>query len=301
MNLDRLRLFVRIAQTGSFTSAARELGLSQPAASQSVKTLEQELGVRLFERDVEGVTPTSPGRLLQEYAQRILSQWDEAVRAVRTQAGTACGPLAVAASTVASEHILPTLVRQFLAVHPKVEVGLVVKPSAQVMDEVAGGRADVGVAGCAPTQGLQGFQVAEDELVLIAPADHRWAGRTEPVRCVEFAREPFVVRELESGTRQAMEHSFREWGIDPAQIRITAAFGSTEAVVSAVEAGMGISFVSRLSAERAVRSGRVAMIPDECPHRRRRFYCVYRETHAHELPVQAFLSFLREYAGNMGA
>lgn len=288
MHLNRLRALVAVIELGGFSQAARHLGVSQPAVSQQIRALETALSTTLIRRQGEPVQATAAGRAVYSRAKQILALWEEAEQAVRDLAQQPSGRLILGASTVPATYLLPPLISRFRKAHPQVDLAVEVADSRRVREGILSGRIHLGVVGShEPDPRLVYQPFAEDELVLIGPCSHPWS-RREEVCPEELASEPFVLREEGSGTRCAMEEGLSEWGIDPGHLKVAAEVGSTEAVVAAVEAGLGISFVSRWAVTPALTLGRVRAIRVQAPPIRRRFYLVARPSLMDDPLVRAF-------------
>jgi DNA-binding transcriptional LysR family regulator len=260
VNVSQLRTFVTVVEHRSFSEAARLLGVSQPAVTMQVQALEADVGATLLDRGYRKVELTEAGRTLLPYAQRVLAELEEARDSIDSLSGTVTGRLSVAASTTPGQYILPRLLGGFLAEHPEVGVTLRVFDTADVVAHVESGQADLGMTG-AEVHGARVLyeRLGSDSLVLICPPDHPLATKPK-VLLADLTDEPFIVREAGSGTRMVAEDILRRGGVDPAEIRVVLELGTNEAVVSAVEGGMGLGIVSALVAGKALELGTVAAV-----------------------------------------
>lgn len=288
MHLNRLRALIAVIEHGGFSQGARALGVSQPAISQQIKALETDLGATLIERHTDPVRPTEAGAIVYRQAKKMLQLWDEAVRDIRRLQDRSLGRLSFGASTIPATYLLPPLISRFREQHPRIDVSMEVADSAVVTAWVLEGRVDIGAVGAPPDDSrLVHTVLGEDELLPLAPVGHPWAdGREVEPRLL--TTQPLVQRERGSGTRRAMEEALEGWGIDPDAFAVAAELGSTEAVVAAVEAGLGISFVSKWAARPALTLGRVAAFRVKAPPVRRRFYLITRKSRRHDPLVAAF-------------
>jgi DNA-binding transcriptional LysR family regulator len=240
----RLRIFVAVAERLSFSAAARALHLSQPAVSQQVAALERDLGTALFERTTRRVRLTAAGAALLARASTLLREHAEARRAVAAAEGRIAGELAVAASLTIGAYVLPASLAQLAASYPELRVRVTIENTEQVAESLLGGRADVGlVEGELDAPELLLHPLRDDELVVIAPAGHRFAGYDE-IPLDDLLREPFVLREEGSGTRQIAEAHLLEAGVDPAALRVVAVLSGIDAIKATVAAGLGVSIIS---------------------------------------------------------
>jgi LysR family transcriptional regulator, low CO2-responsive transcriptional regulator len=256
MPLAHLETFAEAAERGSFTAAARHLGVSQAAVSQRVQQLEAELRTPLFRRHAGGITLTDAGRRLHEYARRILDLTAEARAAVTGRRGGVTGDLHLAASSVPGEHVLPGILAAFRRRHPGVRVRVSVSDTGAVLQDVEQGRAHLGfVGGSGGSAHLEFRRFADDELAVVVPRGHPWWGRRQ-VSAGALSGQPLVQREPASATRRCLEQALERAGVTVAP-NVVLELGSTEAIKEAVLAGMGIAVVSRRSVEAEVRAGRL--------------------------------------------
>lgn len=292
MDLRRLNVFVTVADLGSFSRAAQALDLSQPTVSEHVRTLEQELGVVLLDRGGRATEPTPVGRLLLGHARRILELAREARQAVEGFQGHIAGLLVVGGSTIPGEYVLPGALARFAALHPEVRARLMIAPSRQVCAWVEAGTVEAGVVGAPPDgRPLEARRLMDDELVLVVPADHPWASR-ERVSLEDLAREPLVVREDGSGSRQALERGLREAGTALGRLRVAGEFGSTQALKQAVRAGLGVAFVSRRAVADECGAALLRCVGLEGPRLVRAFHLVTRPGRTPSPAAQAFVGLL---------
>jgi len=260
MNLSQLRTFVSVVDHGSFSEAARILGLSQPSVTMQIQALEADSGTVLLDRQHRRITLTEAGAALLPHARAILAEIDDARQSIEALSGTIAGSLALAASTTPGQYVLPRLLGGFLAENPGVAITLRIYDSADVVSRVESGDADLGMTGVEVAGARVSFErLGTDELVLICPPGHPVSG----MRVATFADllgEPFVVREAGSGTRTVAEDAIRRAGVDPGALRIAMELGTNEAVVAAVEGGMGLAIVSAHVAGRALQVGAVGTV-----------------------------------------
>ena len=257
MDLRQLEIFVKVAALKSFSKAAEALFLTQPTVSEHIRTLEQELGVRLLDRLGRGAEATAAGRLLLSHATRMLQLQREALQAMDSFQGRLAGDLLVAASTIPGEDVLPPLIGRFQEKFPDIAITLLIGDSRAVVDWVAEGRAEVAVVGARlPHRGIDYRELMPYELVLVVPVGHPWHGKKE-VGLEDLRAEPLLLRERGSGTRAALESALAQAGLDLSAFRIVGEMGSTQAIKQAVKAGVGVSVVSRRAVEEECRSGLV--------------------------------------------
>jgi len=232
----RLRVFRVVARTLNFRKASEELLISQPAVTQQIKALETELGISLFERSKGKVTLTASGTVLADYAGRLKALVDEAVQAIAEVSGTRTDELRVGASQTIGQYLLPNLLAGFRRDFPQVSLSGMSGNTDEVLTALAEHRIDLAlVEGPSPRSDVKSEPFMEDHMVLVVPPDHEWAGQEVPSE--DLKSEEFVTRELGSGSRRVVE--------DPKDLHTILTLDTTEGILSAVEAGLGVAFVSR--------------------------------------------------------
>lgn len=244
--LPHLETFARAAEAGSFTAAARALGLTQAAVSQRIGALERELGVALFARQAGRVQLTAHGHRLHELTREILALHERARAEITGRPAPLHGELAIATSSIPGEHLLPALLPRFQSRHPHVQIRVAVTDSKQVFRQVEQGAAHLGLAGDRPeSPHLHHEPFARDRLVLAVPAGHPWAGR-ESVPLDELHGLHLIVREPGSGSRHCLEQALSRAGRALSDLGTVLELGSNEAIREAVRQGAGVAFLSEL-------------------------------------------------------
>jgi DNA-binding transcriptional LysR family regulator len=260
MNINQMRAFVAVVDHGSFSEAARATGLSQPAVTMQIQGLESDLGATLLERRYRKVELTEAGRALLPFARRVMTEIDDARAEIERLSDTVGGHLELAVSTTPGQYILPRLLGSFLRAYPDVSVSLRVYDSADVVARVEAGEAHLGMTGARiPGSKVEYEEMGTDQLLMICPPGDALAGRRD-VPLAEVAEHPFIVRESGSGTRMVFEQALRDGGIDPSELNVVMELGTSEAIVNAVEGGMGIGVVSHWMADKALALGTVAWV-----------------------------------------
>jgi len=226
VNVSQLRAFVTVVDRGSFSAAARDMGISQPAVTMQVQGLESDLGATLLDRRYRRVDLTEAGRALLPHARRVLDQLEQAREDIQSLSGTITGRLTVAASTTPGVYVVPFLLGSFLSANPEVGVSIVVHDTAAVVEAVEMGTAQIGVTGASVRGARVRFEeLGHDELILIATPRHPLAGRSKLVLS-ELCDEAWVLRESGSGTRQMAERLLAEHGLEPSELRVVVELGT---------------------------------------------------------------------------
>ena len=240
----RLRVFRTVARHLNFSRAAEELLLTQPAVTQQIKALEDELGVALFDRGGGHIGLTPGGEALVPFAERMKVLSDEAVRAVAAAYGEQSGELAVGASQTIAHYLLPALVAAFRTSHPRVRVTALSGNSDAMLEALVAGRIEVAlIEGPERRKDVHVEPFMEDHMVLVVPPGHEWAG--QEITAAMIGGEPLLMREFGSGSRRVVEAALAAGGLRAKDLRISMEIDSTEGLLSAVEAGLGVTFVSR--------------------------------------------------------
>jgi DNA-binding transcriptional LysR family regulator len=291
--LPHLQTFAEAAERGSFTAAARHLGITQAAVSQRIHQLETSLRTSLFRREGGRATLTDAGRRLHGYARRILDLVAEARAEVTGTPGGLTGELRLAASSVPGQHVLPPTLAAFRTRHPGVQVKVSVSDTDAVLQEVGQGSAHLGlVGGTGGGRHLEFRRFDSDELVLIVPKGHAW-GRRKQVSPADLFAQPLIQRERGSGSRRCLERSLERVGMSPTALNVVLELGSSEAITEAVVAGMGVAVLSRRAVQKEVRAGRLRALRVEGLTLSRDLYVVRDRRRALPAPAQAFLTLLR--------
>jgi DNA-binding transcriptional LysR family regulator len=268
MTLEQLRIFVAVAEREHVTQAARDINLTQSATSSAIAALEACYDTRLFNRVGRRIELTEAGRLFLVEARAVLARAEAAERVLADLAGLRRGALRLAASQTVGNYWLPPQMQRFHARYPGIALGLMIGNSEQVAGWVRDGTAELGfIEGLVDDPALAVRPVAGDELVLVAAAGHPLADRRLG-GLEELGALRWVLREAGSGTRAMFEAALREAGQDPAALEVAMELPSNEAVRAAVEAGAGVTAISRLVVESALQAGRLVRIAAPLPTRR---------------------------------
>jgi DNA-binding transcriptional LysR family regulator len=275
VNFHQLQLFYRVIESGSFSRAAEEMFISQPAVSAQVKELEISLGLKLVERGGKTVQLTQAGKMIYRYAAQIFALAEEMNRTVLDYKGLAAGQLTIASSTTVGECILPQALGQFKSSYPGIKLILQIANSSQVVEKVLARQYDLGFVGeeiSHPELEVEPFY--QDEIVFFVGANHPLAQRTEidleEFRTLELA---FVMREEGSATRHCVESKLAELEL---KIQPVMELGSNEAVKRAVVAGLGMGMLSSCTLLPEHYAKMIKIIPVKGLHCRRYFSYIHR-------------------------
>jgi LysR family transcriptional regulator, low CO2-responsive transcriptional regulator len=292
VTLRQLKVFEAVANNLSFSRAAEELHLTQPAVSMQVQALVEQVGVPLFEQMGKKIFLTTAGDELLRHARRIAQQLREAEEAMAAIRGVRGGRLNIGVVSTA-KYIAPRLLVAFRVNHPEVELRLGVENRESVVRHLADNEIDLAIMGSPPKDFETVAEVfAEHPHVLVASPAHPLAAHRR-LAPEALAEELFLIREPGSGTRAAMERFFGERGV---QLRKTVELASNEAVKQAVMAGMGLSFISEHSIGLELSVGRIARLDVIGTPVIRHWHIVHRPEKQLLPMAQAFLEFMRAEA-----
>ena len=249
MNLRQIKLFVAIAEHGSFSAGADAVGLTQSTASQHVASLEEDLGVPLFDRLGRGVALTSGGVLFMRHARRILGEVDALLQAMKGFRGLERADLIIGASNIPANYLVPPLLVPLQQAYPGIALTMLSGDTAEVLQMLANAEIEVALVGSrAENREMIFTSLIKDPLVLVVASSHRWA-RQGRVELDQLVKEPLIMRETGSGSGQALARALRSAGYKHEGIKVAARLGSNEAVLQAIASGYGAAFVSELSVQ----------------------------------------------------
>ncbi len=293
-------VFRAVAQQLSFRKAAEELYLTQPAVSLQIKALEEDLGVQLFDRTGSRVALTAAGKVLLNFAERANALLQQAEHAIAAMGGELAGQLALGASTTIAQYVLPRMLSEFLAEHPRVQPSLISGNTERIVEAVA--QHDIGlgfIEGPSRSRDVKSEPFLIDELVLIVPAAHEWAERAQ-IAAQELKSVPLLMREHGSGTRHVVEMALERHHLKLSSLKFAMELDSTEAIKSAVEAGLGAGFVSKWAIAKDVRAGAgFRIVAVEGLRVERDFLTIYAAGPEPQGLVQEFRCFVVDRAAKM--
>jgi len=290
--LPHLETFARAAELNSFTAAARSLGLSQAAVSQRVQALEQALSVSLFNRQGGQIFLSEAGQCLYDYSQRIIALHQEARREITGKREPLVAQLSLAASSIPGEHLLPELLSGFRQKHPHVQIRVTVSDSAAVLSEVEQGQAQLGLVGAKSDHpSLEYRPFARDVMVLLTPPKHAWSRRKQ-VTLDQLCKEPLIVRETGSGSRDCLEQALARAGKSMRDLNVVLELGSNEAIKEMVLRGGGLAVLSSQVVQKEVEARMLHALAVADLELERDLYAVWDKRRALPIPAQLFLDYL---------
>ncbi|MBI4687393.1 MAG: LysR family transcriptional regulator [Nitrospirae bacterium] len=295
MDDHKLKVFCTVVETKSFSKASEIIRLTQPAVSLQIQALEETYGTKLFNRSGCLITMTPAGETLYRYAKEISALYSDAEKEIGKLTGHVKGAIILGASSTIGNYVMPSVISDFRKKFPTVKVHLLIGNSKSIVEYLAGGGIDVGfIEGEVNKQKLVAEKIISDEMVLIISANHPWIKRHN-VPVSELSKEPFILREEGSGTRQMIEKYLAKHNVLPQSIKIALIMGSTESIKSAVENGLGISIVSKWAAKKELRYGTLKTVSFKEDKFLRDFSLLRRKTRDISHTLENFLEFLKSY------
>jgi len=293
--IDQLLVFCKVVRLGSFTRAAEELYLTQPAVSAQVAKLEQRLKVRLVDRLGRRAYPTEAGKLLYAHAEqveRLCTLLSEAEQAVAEMDGELVGRMTVGSSPTIAIYVLPHWLGLFKREHPRVDIALAVIQTKEAMEAMANNMYDFALLeGPGSAAGLVFEHLMDDELILVVAPDHPWAGCGDAITIDELGRAPLICHRQGSGAQTAIEREFQRHGVE---INRSMVIENNEVAKRMVEEGLGVSILSRLVVRQELERGTLVNVPVKDATFIRAFRIARRRRKYESPPVRAFLAFLRD-------
>jgi DNA-binding transcriptional LysR family regulator len=263
LNLDALKVFLAIAEHGNFSEAGRHLHLSQPAVSQIIQGLERQLGMQLFLRQGRTAQLTDSGQVLVPMARELLTSAQRVERTMLSLQGEVMGEMTVGCSTASGKYLLPGIIARFRREYSRVRINVLVTSRESVINKLLGGDVALGVSSkLVEHYDLEYQDFFKDDVILIAPADHRWA-QYRKIYPDDLLDEPMILREETAGTREVLMEGLLKHDISSDMLNVAMVLGNAEAISMAVEEGLGIAFISRLAAARGLALGRIVEVSVE--------------------------------------
>ncbi|MBI5102614.1 MAG: LysR family transcriptional regulator [Nitrospirae bacterium] len=291
----KLKVFCTVAETKSFSKTSEIIHLTQPAVSLQVQALEEIYETKLFDRSSSTVTLTPAGEVLYKYAKEILALYVNVEKVIGEITGLVKGSISIGASSTIGNYLLPGVITDFKKTHLKIKIHLLVGNTKRVVDLLNSGSIDIGlVEGEVTRQKMIVERLIPDELLLVVPSHHPWAKKKD-IPISELTKEPFILREGGSGTRQMIEMFLARYGIAPNNMRISMVLGSTEAIKEAVENGLGVSILSRWAVRKELKYGTLQLLRIKEEKVLRDFSLIVNKNSVSSHSVDEFLTYLRSY------
>lgn len=258
-----LNTFLTVAELSSFSDAAKQLSVTQSAVSQIIRGLEDHLNLKLFLRNGRNIELTEEGQVLIPMAREIITNNLRVEQTMRSLQNEVIGDIQVGCTTSSGKYILPRHVAAFNRKYPKVNISVLVTSRKSMFNRIMAGDTHIGVSSKKIEHTyLEYARFFNDEIILIVPSDHKWAtyGTIYPDDLLD---QPILLREESSGTRDTLFDALIQRDISPDMLKVSMVLGNSEAIEMAVEEGLGVAFVSRLSSARGIQLGKICEVKVE--------------------------------------
>lgn len=290
----RLQVFYTVAKLLSFTKAAETLHMTQPAVTFQVRQLEEYFNTRLFDRTHNRISLTEAGKRVYEFAGRIFETYAEMENAVKELTGEVSGVLIIGASTTIAEYMLPALLGDFKTQYPDVNVRLKVSNTEGIVSMVENNIIDLGVVEAPVANKNLAVELCKrDQLVAIVPPGHALSG-LDVIEASRLLEHPYICREEGSGTREVIVEYLQDIGLNSNELDVIMELGSPEAIKGAVEAGIGITILSKATLAKELKLGTLVAIPLN-PPLERPFSFVHQKQKFRQRAMDELLEFARQY------
>jgi DNA-binding transcriptional LysR family regulator len=294
MDLWQLNIFCKVIELKSFSRAGKAVHLSQPTISSHIKDLEDHFECRLIDRLSKEAIPTKAGELLYDYAKRLLALRDETETALAEYNGKIRGRLVIGGSTIPGTYLMPQLIGDFKRKYPDVIVSVVIGDTDYIIESILKGDLELGIVGAkAETKKIIQNKLIEDEMRLIVPADHRWAGENR-VSLKRLVSEPFILRERGSGTLKSLDQSLSRCGYRIENLNVVAELGSTQAICQGIKTGAGVSVISTLAVAEDLQADKLNALEVDGLDLKRNFYLTRHRYRSPSPLSEAFAKYLEE-------
>lgn len=246
MEIRRLEVFCKVVELKSFTKAAKVNDLSQPTVSEHIRILEETFEGKLLERHGRTVRPTAVGKVLYDYAQRIIQLQEETFQAIKTFKGEVSGQLVIGSEDIPGTYILPGMIASFKARYPTVKINLRISDSTDILNKLLDNQLELGILSADfPENRLEIKSFFTDEFIFAVSPNHKWIKRIS-ITFKEAVSEPLILRERGAGSRLTLAKKLESAGLDPKALNIVAELGSVEAIKQGIQAGIGTSILSNM-------------------------------------------------------
>lgn len=296
ITIQQLEAIISLTEEGSFSRAAKRMLLSQPALTKSVKNAEDYLGVKLANRSITGISLTPEGKIIYDYARRMIKLRDEAREKVVALGKNTGGNIYLGASTIPANYILPRALSSFRKTNPDIKINIITADSDAAMNMVLDNEVEIGCIGKKPLNSkLASSALWKDRLILIVPKQHPWR-KKKSISWPELLKEPFVIRERGSATRELFESFLKKTkSLNLSQFNVCGMLGSSEAIKEAVLAGLGVSVISVYAVSRELSQGLLFEVPIQGCSMERSFYLINKQQFEFRPFHKTFVDFIKHY------
>lgn len=296
ITIQQMESLIHVVEEGSFSRAAKRVFLTQPSLTKHIKNLEDSVNAKIINRKNMGISLTPEGKILYDYARRILKLRDEAKEKILRIKENESGSIFVSASTIPATYILPHLLNEFKRLFPDIRAYIQANDSEETLEMILNNQAEIGFIGKKTlNKRLNVEPLWKDRLVLAVPAYHPWR-KKDYVILDEVSKEPFIIREGGSATRRVLEeYLVQNTSRSLSTFNIVCEMGSSESVKEAIIAGLGASILSIHAIKRELKDGTLIEVPIKSCAIERYFYLIYKKQFNLMQYHKLFLKFVKNY------
>lgn len=292
LKINSLKIFINLVDLGSYSKTAEKLDVTQPAVSMQIKNLEEKFSADLIYKEKGEVKLTPAGNAIYSEGKKMLKTWDNLLNKVEINRDRKVKRLNIASSTIPSQYFLPDLLAKLSQEKPGLKTKVKVGSSRSMIKKLENREVDLIIVGYKPeNRKFKVVEAAEDSLRLIVPKNHPIT-KKEKVFLTDLKEENFLLSEDGSGTRKVLLDGLKKVGLNFNDLNIISELGCTEAVIASVQAGAGISFISKMASQKNSECARVEELKVEDLEIHRYFYLVFHKDREHDPIIKEFLEFL---------
>ncbi len=299
MNFNQIESFVKIAETGSFSRAAKELFVTQPTVSAHIQALEKAYGVKLFARTTKEVLLTEDGKKLYHYAKQIMVIQEKMDTLFQDKSYGDSNNLTIATSSIPAQVLLPQIMPKYGERYPNIHFQIQETDSGKVVDAIANHVVDIGFTGTVMEKRFCKYiPICKDNLVVIMPNTEKYRAIRDMEKSIEWILdEPIIVREAGSGTRRETEKQLIKADIDFEKLNIIAIIENVEAIKRSVKNGLGITIISRIVVEEEIEEGSLLEFPLSPRGGKRSLNLIYNNSYPLSRPAEKLVKLVKEEYG----
>lgn len=294
MNLRQIELFVAIVEAGSFSRGAEASLLTQSTVSQHIATLESEVELQLLDRTGHGVVTTRAGEIFLRHARQVIIECASLQNAMAKFRGLEQVDLTIGASNIPANYLIPSILTHLATDHPGIQLTMLSGDSREILDSLLTNAVELAVIGNHGThQGVDYLPLANDLLVLAVSPEHTWS-RSREIELEELTTSSMIVREIGSGSYQALQKALHQANFDPNRLQVAVRLGSNEAVRQAIINGFGAAFLSEISIKQELQRGELVKVTIRNFSVRRQFWLATRSGRTLSPAAQTFVELIQK-------
>lgn len=294
MKIEKIEIFIALVDLDSYSLAAEKFGLTQPAVSMQIKSLEKYFGAKLIKKENSQITLSPAGKIVYQEGKKITKRWSYLNQKVESKKNMKIKKLNIAASTIPSKYLMPQIISKLNENIDSLKTEVAIGDSRSMISLLENNEVDLIIVGYKPQNNkFKVIELCSDNLSLIAPPEHSLVEKKK-VYLAELQNQNLLLREEGSGTRKATLLAFKEANLKFEDFNVISQLGSTEAIISAVEFGLGLSFISQIAAEKAVVCRRIAEIEVADVDYERKFYLAFNKNRHDDFLINTFIETAKD-------